>query len=163
MAVRKPLVLNDVGIVSEIPSGDVIEAPATGLVHLTASATNEVSTSSTTPSIISGMTFTTPQAGTYLAIFSGNCYVERNASNSYGHYQIYVGGSPQSNSLRDAQLVVNLLLGVIGTTRLNCSGGAIIVPVELNGSQNVDVRFWSDTTATTTYCSSRCFTLLRIS
>lgn len=131
------------------------------LNYNTVSATNEVSTSSTTYQNISNMTYV-PVAGTYLVIWSGNVYTSRSASDSYGKYRLAVDNVGVASSVRESRVLVQLLLGLIGNTSVNGSAGSLLDIITVNGSQTVTMQFCVDNSAITTYAKERRLIFLRI-
>lgn len=124
-----------------------------------ATATAAVTTSSGTFSVMTGMTITPTQAGTYLVIFNGSMY--GNGINTEGEFAIFVGGTQQTDSTRGFTINVNVLGLTLGDSRIRV-GGSLVCIVSVNGSQAIDARFRS-LDGVSLGCQQRTLTLVRLS
>lgn len=112
------------------------------LETLLSNATSAVTTSSSTASVIGGMT-STPVAGTYLAFFSGN--VKTDGASAKGEFGIYVDGVQLTETRRDVSCALTLLGGLVSVS-LNTIGVGTYTgtKVQLNGNNTLDVRYKSN-------------------
>lgn len=92
MAAVRPLVIATDGTIRQ---QSITESPA--LIYQTIEATGDITTTSTTDVLATGMT-TTPAAGTYLVIFSGS--VENSNNDAGSTLSIYRGGTVVTASVR---------------------------------------------------------------
>lgn len=118
-----------------------IEEAKNTMTYYSTSFTSAVTTTSSTYSVISAQTIT-PAAGTYLVIWSGSFAVTSGANGS-GELSVFMGGTQQAVTTRNAGINVALLLGLIGTSTTNPGGDSSISILSPNGSQAIDVRFRS--------------------
>lgn len=131
-----------------------IEEAKSSSVYYSATGTSTLTTTSTTFSVVSGMTMT-PVAGTYLVMFSAD--VEARNVNGQGEVQIFNGGSAVTGTNRQIELEVALLLGLIGTARLNIGAGCLFGVVTANGTNAIDIRYRSIDGQTITITSRAMF------
>lgn len=126
---------------------------------LTASATGSVTTSSGTAGVIGGMT-QIPEAGTYLAFFSGNAFT--GGASAQGEFGIYVNALLLTDTRRDIKCNLSLLGGLV-TVSLNQIGVGTYTAtqIDLDGTQTIDVRFKSNNGGTIGFIE-RNFILMRV-
>lgn len=122
-------------------------------------ATDSVTTSSSTPATVSGMT-DQPEAGTYMVDF--NASISTGGASASGKFGIYVDDVVVSETLRPISCNLVLLGGLV-TISLNNIGlgtktGSEIV---LNGSQTIDIKYFSTNGGTIGF-AERVFTLIKV-
>ena len=105
------------------------------------SFTSAVTTTSSTFAQVDGLTLT-PPAGTYIAHWSGNVAVTSGA-NGTGQIALFIDTTQQTVSTRSFGITVALLLGLIGTATTQPGGGESSMPLTVNGSQSINVKFKS--------------------
>jgi len=116
-----------------------ISAPV--LEAYTATATGDVTISSSTPTTITSMALT-PKPGRYLVLFNADIYTD--GASAAGEYGIYIDDVLQVETKR--AIFCNLtLIGGLVTVSLNriSVGTAVHGQFDLNGVQVVDVKFKS--------------------
>lgn len=121
--------------------------------------TGSVTTSSSTPSVIGGMTVTPPK-GTYVVTFNGGIYTA--GASATGDFGIYVGGSLLTETRRDISCNLTLLGGLV-TISLNSIGVGTNTgsQIDLDGTQTIDVRFRSTNGGTIGF-NERVVTLIKV-
>lgn len=108
--------------------------------HTYLSSTTVVSRTANTFTTINGMT-TTPAAGTYLCIYSGEARMSN--LNGLGEISFFVAGTQQSATTRAIEIEVALLLGLIGSSIVETGASISVGIFTVNGSQTIDVRYRS--------------------
>lgn len=129
------------------------------LKTITKNAIDNVTTSSATPSLISGM-YDTPEAGTYLAFF--NASISTNGASASGKFGFYVDDAALGETIRPISCNLQLLGGLV-TISLNTIGVGTYTGTEviLNGNQKIDVKFFSTNGGTIGF-TERVMTLLKV-
>lgn len=120
-----------------------------------ASATAAQTRASTTDALIPQMFFTTPAAGTYIAIFNSD--MNSNTAGAAISCSYYIAGVQQASSLRK-------IIPADGGTLSSGNGRAIMHindQVVLSGAQTIEV-YWSISSGTVSI-AARTFMLLRVS
>lgn len=139
--------------------GDIIIRDSNGWRRATAiqeaTAASQITTTSATFILATGMTVT-PEAGTYLAMFTAD--VENDTNNAEVHIALYVGGSvvPNTDTYFEAKDT-----GALSSPPTNRSSLTIHRVLTPNGSQAVEAR-WRVTAGTGTMGSARSLHLLRV-
>lgn len=123
------------------------------------SDSNQVTTSSSNPAVINGMT-KKPDLGTYIILFNGSIYTD--GASATGEFGIYIDGVLISETRRDISCNLTLLGGLV-TISLNAIGVGTYTGtrVDLNGSQTIDVRFRSTNGGTIGF-KEKVLTLLKV-
>lgn len=126
---------------------------------ITLTATSSVSTSSSTPATITGMS-ATPLPGKYLILFNGS--IATNGASASGKFGIYVNNSELSETIRPVSCNLQLLGGLV-TVSLNTLGVGTYTGTEviLNGVQTIDVKFFSTNGGTISF-NERVMTLVKV-
>lgn len=129
------------------------------LITLYASATNLVSTSSSSFSVVGSMTVT-PPAGDYLIFFGTKA--NTSGVNAQSEYGIYIGGILVPETKRELSCSLSLL-GII-TVSVNTIGveARTSSKVSVNGTQSIDVRFRSINGVSIAF-GERSLTLVKVS
>lgn len=122
-------------------------------------ASGSVTTSSASPATVGGMT-KVPEAGTYVAQFSGSIFTA--GASAVGEFGIYVNGVLIPETRRDISCNLTLLGGLV-TVSLNSIGVGTFTgaQVALDGTQTIDVRFRSTNGGTIGF-SDRSFILMKV-
>jgi hypothetical protein len=126
---------------------------------LNLNASGQVTTSSTTPATVNGMSVV-PTAGTYLIFFNGNIYTD--GASAKGQFGIYVNDVLLPETRRDISCALTLLGGLVSIS-LNAIGVGTNTgtQVELDGNDTVDIKFKSNNGGTIGF-SERVMTLIRV-
>ncbi len=128
------------------------------ITYFTTSATGNVSTTSGTFSVITGMSITPPLAGSYLVFFSGTLF--NTVTNTTGEYSLFVNAVQQKTRGIDTQVQI---LGLITlTTALISVPGALIDVVSVTGTDAVDIRYRRTAGAGNIGCGDRSLSLVRV-
>lgn len=123
--------------------------------YYTVTGSSNVTTTSSTYSLVSGMSIT-PAVGTYLAMFTGTFRIADN--NADGDFAIFKAGSIVQDSNRRMFTTVSVLLGLINNS-IGASGTPVTV-VTVDGTQAIEGRFRA--TNGTMAVNDRNLTLVRI-
>lgn len=125
----------------------------------TYAASGNVTTSSSQASTIGGMT-AKPEAGTYLAQFSGGIFTA--GASAVGEFGIYVDDVLLTETKRPISCNLSLLGGLV-TVSLNAIGVGTQTSTEvtLNGNQTIDVKFKSTNGGTIGF-AERTFQLIKV-
>lgn len=112
-----------------------LPTPSSSLTSNLLTRTISASTTSSTFSVIPTLTFTSPASGTYIVCFTGSG--ECNTDATTGFTAIFVGGVEQTSTI--SQLGSDITgFAVLGFIQGSMVSQSI---VNVNGSQNIDVRF----------------------
>lgn len=135
-----------------------IEEAKNTRIYYNATGTSTLTRTAATFTTVNGMTHT-PEAGTYLAFWSGQ--VDVTNTSGQGEVAIFVNGVQQTALTHQTQIVVTVVLGVLGAASITEGGSNITGIVTANGTDVVDVRFRSVDGRTITL-SNRSFVLIRV-
>lgn len=129
------------------------------IISFTDVATDSVTTSSSQPATLTGMT-RVPPAGTYIALFNGA--ITTNGASASGQFGFYVDGAPLPETIRPISCNLQLLGGLV-TISLNTIGVGTYTgtQIDLNGTQTIDVRFLSTNGGTIGF-NQRVMTLIKV-
>lgn len=152
-SVVKAQLSNPVMFIGQKVLGSVVEAPLTvdsnfqlisgypGVTNISSATT--ITTTSTTPVLMTGMTLT-PKAGTYQ--LSGSTNVQSNSNNADIGLQLYVGGTIVASSIVSGTPQIQSGLSAAFNMKVPISTQA---EVTVNGAQAIELR-WSTTGGTAT-------------
>lgn len=123
------------------------------------SAVGAISTSSSTPTTLSGMTIK-PPSGTYIVQFNGS--ITTNGASAIGTFGIYVNGTLLPETNRPISCNLQLLGGLV-TVSLNAIGVGTFTGTQLtvDGTQTVDIRYLSTNGGTIGF-NERVMTLMKV-
>lgn len=116
-------------------------SPSDSINSLVLTGSTPVTTSSATPSLVSGMTIK-PAPGSYLVFFNGSA--STNGANASGSFGLYLNGILISETKRDISCQLQLLGGLVSIS-LNTiavgtySGGK----VTMDGTNTLELRYFS--------------------
>lgn len=123
------------------------------------SATSTVTTSSSTAAVVGSMT-RTPDAGKYIAYFSGGIYTA--GAGAQGEFGIYKNGTLIPETKRPISCNLQLLGGLVSVSLNNIGVGTYTgTEISVNGTDVVDVRFRSVNGGTLGF-GERTFTLIKV-
>jgi hypothetical protein len=108
---------------------------STPRIALVATASGNVTSTSTTYTNITGMTLT-PPAGTYLVIFSGNTSATEGGNGETGTFQLALAGT----QVTDSRMTVTDVYALVGTNN-SAGGNTLCSLITVNGSQAITAQF----------------------